>query len=85
MIDTFFKDKHGHIVIWQTPNLPLTTWLICMLAAKFFAYGQIHNGLAVVAFGALFTWAWLEISSGASYFRRAVGIAVLLSIVWSRI
>lgn len=85
MADTFFKDKHSRVAVWQTPNIPLITWLVCMLAGKLITRGQVHKGLDIVAFGALFAWAWLEISSGASYFRRLLGAVVLLGIVLSRI
>jgi hypothetical protein len=36
------------------------------------------------SFGLLFTWAWLELVSGKSYFRRLLGLVVLVLIVYDR-
>jgi len=38
---------------------------------------SIQPTLELVAFGALFTWAWLEIFDGANWFRRLLGITVM--------
>jgi hypothetical protein len=81
----FFQDKHGRIVIWQRPNGPLITWFIAMILSKILPYGQLNFVAELVSFGALFTWAWLEIFQGNSYFRRSVGAVVMLIIILSRI
>ena len=39
--------------------------------------GMPYALLDTVAFGALFTWAWLELFDGVNYFRRALGLVVL--------
>jgi len=81
----FFQDKHGKTVIWQSPNGPLITWFIAMLLTKLLPYGQLNFVAELVSFGAIFTWAWLEIFHGASYFRRCAGAIVTLIIILSRI
>jgi hypothetical protein len=48
-------------------------------------YRNIHTGLDAIAFGSLFTWAWLELFQGVNYFRRALGFIVLLFAIASRL
>jgi len=84
MFKKFFQDKDGKIVIWQNPNLPLITWIVAAIIARLLHGGRLDRTVEVIAFGALFTWAWLEIFKGNSYFRRAVGVIVLVMIIASR-
>ncbi|HEY9908282.1 MAG TPA: hypothetical protein V6D18_11845 [Thermosynechococcaceae cyanobacterium] len=37
-----------------------------------------------MAFGSLFTWAWLELFQGVNYFRRSLGLIVLLGAIASK-
>lgn len=76
----WFYDKNHKLIIWQRPNLPLFVWVISSLLSHM-AEGNIDTALRVVAFGALFTWAWLEAFSGVNYFRRTLGIIVLVSAI----
>ncbi len=39
--------------------------------------------LDVVANGSLFTWAWMELFQGVNYFRRSLGLIVLIGIITS--
>lgn len=80
-----FKDKKGDWAIWQTPNLPLTLWFISTIAAKVFGDGDVHSFFSTVAFGAIFTWAYLEIRSGISTFRRALGVVVIIVSIYGQI
>jgi hypothetical protein len=82
-VNGFIRDKHGRIMVWQTPNLPLAGWLLCMIAARFIHPGQIRTTLEFISTAALFTWAYLEITQGASYFRRTLGLLVLVSLILS--
>jgi hypothetical protein len=79
--DRVFRDDAGNIVIAQAPNLPILLWL----AASLLSYGvpgeNLHRGLEAVAFGALFTWAWQELFEGVNYFRRSLGLVVLLGAI----
>jgi hypothetical protein len=43
--------------------------------------GYGRAGLAAVAYGSLFTWAWLELFQGVNYFRRSLGLLVLVGVV----
>lgn len=85
ILEKCYKDRHGRVVIVQKPNLPISVWAVSTVLGHFFACGSSHTLLALVAFGALFTWAWLELFSGANYLRRLLGLMVMIAILYSRI
>ena len=80
-----FRDSDGNIVLAQMPNLPLLVWITATLLKLILTSGNIHTGLDELAFGSLFTWAWLELFQGVNYFRRALGFIVLLGALASRL
>ena len=80
-----FRDSDGNIVIAQMPNLPILVWITATLLKLILTSGNIYTGLDALAFGSLFTWAWLELFSGVNYFRRALGLVVLLGAIASRL
>ena len=77
-----FEDKDGQIVVGQTPNLPLIVWLISTIIAAVFESTTLGNVANLMAFGSIFTWAWLEIFEGACPFRTILGVLVLIAIVY---
>ena len=85
LFDKVFRDREGDIVLAQMPNLPLIVWIVASLLKLFFATGKISIGLDAIAFGSLFTWAWEELFQGVNYFRRALGLIVLVSLILSKI
>lgn len=85
LIDKTFRDDNGNIVIAQMPNPPLIVWIVTSLLSLIITSGTINTVLDVVADGSLFTWAWLELFEGVNYFRRALGIAVLIGIILLKI
>lgn len=80
-----FRDSQGNIVLAQMPNLPILVWLAATLLNLIPPPGNIHTGLDAIAFGSLFTWAWLELFEGVNYFRRTLGFIVLLGAITSRL
>lgn len=68
----------------QAPNFPLIVWFVFLLVERFTS-GTVEAVASLVSFGALFTWAWLEISDGVTPFRRLLGLGVLVSSIWNRI
>lgn len=84
-IDKFIEDSKGHITLWQRPNLPLAVWLGATLLARVIQQGSAHDIVALISFGAIFTWSWLEIFSGVNYFRRALGLVIMAFAISSRI
>jgi hypothetical protein len=79
--DKVFRDSEGKIVIAQPPNLPLIVWIAASLLKLLVTTGKINLGLDLVAFGVLFTWAWEELFQGVNYFRRALGLIVLVGLL----
>ena len=84
-LDQVFRDSEGKIVLAQMPNLPLIVWVVATVLKLIFTTGKISTGLEVIAFGSLFTWAWEELFQGVNYFRRALGLLVLVSLIASKI
>ncbi|HEY4964679.1 MAG TPA: hypothetical protein VIH90_08385 [Candidatus Saccharimonadales bacterium] len=78
-----FKDKEGHIVIIQSPNLALSCWILIELITHLLHQGHIKNSLQDIGTAFLFTWAFLEITKGSNYFRRFLGFAVFVTIIVS--
>jgi hypothetical protein len=83
--DRVFRDREGKIVLVQLPNLTITVWAVASLLKLILTTGKINLGLDVVAFGSLFTWAWEEIFQGVNYFRRALGLLVIIGLIASKI
>jgi len=80
-----FRDSDGNIVLAQMPNLPILVWVAATLLKLLLTNGNIHIGLDALAFGSLFTWAWQELFQGVNYFRRTLGLVVLLGAIASRL
>lgn len=86
LFDKIFRDEDGKIVIAQKPNLPIIVGVVATLVTVFLPdSGNLWVGLDAVAFGAFFTWAWLELFRGVNYFRRTLGLLVMLGIIASRL
>jgi hypothetical protein len=85
LFDKTFKDSEGNVVLAQAPNLPLMVWLAATLLKLVITSGSIYIGLDAIAFGTLFTWAWQELFQGVNYFRRALGLVVLMVVIASKI
>jgi hypothetical protein len=83
--DNFFRDSNGEIVISEPPNLPLIIWLAASLLKLIYKTGQINVGLDILAAGSLFVWAMLELFQGVNYFRRTLGLIVLVALLASKI
>jgi hypothetical protein len=75
--DKIWKDKDGSVVIWQMPNAFLIGWavltIICLVTS-----GKTSDVFGDVADASLVVWALLEIFKGVNYFRRALGVVVLI-------
>jgi hypothetical protein len=85
LFNQVFHDSEGKIVLAQTPNLPLIVWIVASLLKLIFTTGRVNIALDLLAFGSLFTWAWQELFQGVNYFRRALGLVVLVAIIVGKI
>ncbi len=80
-----WKDKDGKLVLYQKPNTPIIVWAVSWLLTKVLPYGQWNFAAELIAYGAIFTWAWLELFQGTTYFRRLLGLVVLVAVVLNRL
>jgi hypothetical protein len=85
LLDKVFRNSEGKIVLAQPPNLPLIALGVCTGLKLLFPTGQPALGLDAIAFGSLFTWAWLELFQGVNDFRRALGLLVLIALIAAKI
>lgn len=87
-IDTckkFFKDTKGHVVVWQTPNVPLVGWGLFIISTHILHTASWQQLASYMSFGFIFTWAWLELTVGVNYFRRTLGLVILVFSILSRL
>jgi hypothetical protein len=83
-VDRCIRDDKGSVTIFQKPNLPLSLWIASTIITKL-THGAVQDFFGIVAFGALFTWAWLELFMGANYLRRILGFTILALSIYSRL
>jgi hypothetical protein len=83
--EKFWEDKHGKFVVWQKPNVCLWTWIISMFVNLFVPNGIFHEIVGWVSLVALVIWAFLEVFRGVDYFRRLLGLMVLMLLIVVRI
>lgn len=81
--DKCWHDSRGQIVIWQGPNLWLWGWLGATILAKLVRVGFFATSLQLLGSSFLLIWAILEFTHGANYFRRLLGLIVLVWLVIS--
>lgn len=76
--DKIWYNEDGDIVIWQWPNIWLIGWAAINIVSLFVTSRGISKVTWWIGFLLLTIWAVLEITKGANYFRRSLGVAVLL-------
>lgn len=79
--DWLFRDRKGHVVVWQRPNVPLIGWAITRLALHFISTQKYAKPLQSLSTTILFTWSYLEITQGVNKFRRIMGALVMALVV----
>lgn len=77
-VDKCFKNKNGQITVFQPPNLPILVWFVCVVLANIITEPTFQKLFEAIGFGSLFTWTYLEIFYGVNYFRRALGLLILM-------
>lgn len=81
----FWEDRRGKVIVWQAPNIWLYLWAVTLVAGWFTPYGFIQKTLGWVSLLSLVIWAVLEAVKGVNYFRRLVGVLVLLALLLPRL
>jgi hypothetical protein len=84
-MQSIFKTKDGTVVIGQFPNTILWIWIVCTAASYLPLSETLLTLIDAIAFGSIFTWAWLEMTEGVNTFRRMLGMVVLVAAVWFRV
>ena len=84
-IEKCYKNDKGKVTLAEIPNLPVIVWLVCVIIQKVVSTGTLHDLAGVIGFGAVFTFAWMELFDGSNYFRRLLGLIVLVVTISSRI
>lgn len=77
----FWHDNHQRIVVWQTPNKFLIIWLIATILNKLILSESVSNFMVIVATSSIMVWCFLEIRWGVNYFRRLLGLMVLIFVL----
>jgi len=82
--DKIWKDSDGRVIMYQRPNVPLIAWAV-LTVISLLLNGKTASVLSVVATSMLGIWALLEIFRGVNYFRRALGLLVMIFVIMSLI
>ncbi len=83
--DRIWKDPDGKVVIWEMPNLPLIVWAVFTGLSVILSKGTLADVCSWIGSAALIIWSLLEIFRGVNYFRRALGLLVLIFAIASLI
>ena len=76
--DKFWYDRHGNFVVWQRPNFLLWIWIAAFIISIILSDGAFERFIGLLGLLAILIWAVLELGWGVNYFRRLVGLGVLL-------
>lgn len=83
LFNKIFRNQNGKVVVWQSPNSWLWGWIVFSILAKSVEAGNLHRLYYLTGQAFLIVWAYYELRTGASLFRRVLGTAVLVAIVFS--
>ena len=76
--DRFWNNKNGEFVVWQRPNPLLWIWIVTVVLGLFLPAGDLAGAVSLIGKIAIVMWGLLEVLWGASYFRRLLGLGVVL-------
>jgi hypothetical protein len=80
----FWHDKHGNVVIMQRPNIPAIVWIVTFALTIILPDSSFERLLSALSELAVVIWAVMELGWGSNYFRRLLGLSVLLLIIVAR-
>jgi hypothetical protein len=80
-INWFVRGKDGRVQIVQMPNVPIIGWFVFMVLSNFSIGASLKTSFSSVSLAFLSVWAYLEVTCGASRFRRVLGVVVAMGIV----
>lgn len=77
--DRFWLDKEGNLSILQKPNIALTAWIASVFIQILLGVGNPISEVAkAIGSACIAIWAIMEVYSGVSYFRKLLGVFVLI-------
>lgn len=79
----FFKDKDGKWAIIAFPNGLLLAWVLLIVIGMLISDGELKNNLGRLNNAIIFVWAYLELTTGTSYFRRVLGGCIFFGLTIS--
>jgi hypothetical protein len=79
--DKIWRDRHGNVVLAHVPNVWLIGWAVLAFISLLSPSTPTEKFFWRLSMVSLVIWALLEIFKGVNYFRRALGVAVLLMAV----
>jgi hypothetical protein len=80
----FWYSPSGKLSLIELPNIPLLLAALCWIASILMKQSSFHHLFSELQFGFLFVWSWLEITKGESYFRKVLGLTVLILIIYNK-
>ncbi len=75
-----WRDKKGRVVVWQMPNAFLIGWALLTIIGLM-TNGNTSSIFRDIGLASLVVWALLEVFKGVNYFRRVLGLVVLVYIL----
>lgn len=81
ILDSFFRGASGKYVIFQVPNVPAILTGAAFIVWRVWPQTALGRWAAFVCGASTFLWAYLEIQSGASWFRRVLGAVVMIGLL----
>ena len=80
----FFYDSNNNLVLFQWPNITLSLWILFTILAKL-STASMQDTFSLVASISLTIWAIIEVTTGVNYFRRMLGLTILVYIIYTRL
>ena len=82
LFDKTFRNQQGEVVLFEKPNLVILIALMAWLVQYFIYIGLVHTIARIIFLVGLSIWAVLEVGWGTNYFRRGLGLVVILFLIW---
>ncbi len=76
--DRTWRDPQGRLVLGQQPNWIIIAWAVVWLSIRLWPGGNEPVALRLLSSGLLLGWASLELLYGVNYFRRFLGLTVIV-------
>ncbi len=79
--DRIWRDRSGKIVFYQAPSPWLIGWAVLAIVSVLSPSNHVASIFWWLSLGVLTIWSVIEIRGGVNYFRRGLGVFVLLMII----